>query len=172
MGLGANVGDVLAAFDAAASALEALGRIVAVSALYETDPVGPPQPMYLNAAIRLETALAPGELLEELLSIERQQGRERRERWGPRCLDLDILWISGLRVRTPHLEVPHPELEKRAFALLPLLDVAPNAAAPGGGERYATLAARLDRSGARRIAGTSAGRWRRSRNLGSGRPPA
>ncbi len=160
MGLGANLGDRRAAFDAATTDLEVLGRLVGVSALYETEPVGPPQPGYLNAAVRLETPLAAEALLDELLAIERRQGRERRERWGPRVLDLDILWISGMRVRTSRLEVPHPELHRRAFALLPLLDVAPDAADPEGHERYSTVLAALDSSGARRMPGTAAGAWR------------
>lgn len=163
LGLGANLGDRRAAFDAALDELEGLGRLVEVSALYETDPVGPPQPVYLNAAVRLETTLSPEALLGELLAIERRQGRERRERWGPRPLDLDILWIRDLRVDTTRLQVPHPELLRRAFALLPLLDVAPDAADPERGERYATLAAGLDRSGARCLAGTEGGTWRRRR---------
>lgn len=159
LGLGANLGDRRATLDAAVSGIGALGRLVGVSALYETDPVGPPQPDYLNAAVRLSTPLASEKLLDELLAIERRHGRERRERWGPRRLDLDILWISGRQVRTVRLEVPHPELPRRAFALLPLLDVAPHAADPATGERYAALAPGLDTSGARRVAGTAAGAW-------------
>lgn len=159
LGLGANLGDRRATLDAAVGGIGALGRLVGVSALYETDPVGPPQADYLNAAVRLSTPLPPEALLDELLAIERRHGRERRERWGPRLLDLDILWISGRHVRTARLEVPHPELSHRAFALLPLLDVAPDAADPRTGQRYAALASQLDTSGARRIAGTAAGAW-------------
>lgn len=140
--------------------LEVLGQVVGVSALYETDPVGPPQPAYLNAAVRLATPLPPEALLDELLAIEQRQGRKRRERWGPRVLDLDILWISGARVSTSRLQVPHPELQNRAFALLPLLDVAPDAADPVGRERYSKVVEGLDTSGARRVPGTAAGVWR------------
>lgn len=115
--------------------------------------------MYLNAAVRLVTPLSPEILLDELLAIERRHGRERRERWGPRRLDLDILWIAGQRVDTQRLRVPHPELTHRAFALLPLLDVAPDATDPAGNEPYAAQLSRMATSGARRIAGTAQGAW-------------
>lgn len=171
LGLGSNLGDRRATLVAAVRELEALGRVVGVSALYETDPVGPPQPDYLNAAVRLHTATSPEALLAELLAIERRHGRVRRERWGPRCLDLDILWIVGSCVRMPELEVPHPELERRPFALLPLLDVAPGAAPPEGGPGYAALASRLDISGVRRLPGSEAGAWAEPRGRGQSPDP-
>lgn len=111
------------------------------SRVYETEPVGGvPQPAFLNAAIILDCALEPLALLDELLRIERALGRRRGEsdvRWGPRLVDLDILWIRGVSVQEPRLQVPHSELATRAFALVPMLEVAPDAAHPTTGQRYA-----------------------------------
>lgn len=102
--------------------------------MYETEALvlagAPPQPKYLNAAVLLETDLEPEALLDRLLEIERAHGRERREKWGPRTIDLDILWIDGVTHATEKLVVPHPHLRERAFALRPLLDVAPTAKDP------------------------------------------
>lgn len=150
IGLGANLGDRRGTLHAAARALSALGAVSRYSFLYESAPVGPPQPDYLNAAVRLSTELAPSVLLTRLLDIERAAGRERRVRWGPRTLDLDVLWIRGRCIVSPELTVPHPELRQRAFALLPLLDVAPDAVDPTTGTPYASLLAALDVSGVRR----------------------
>lgn len=111
--------------------------------MYETVPVGAPPPNYLNAAVLLETELKPEELMRELLAIEADMGRVRKERNEPRVIDLDVLWIEGLVVRTDQLTVPHPRLTERAFALEPLLDVAPDAADPGTGRPYADV--RLER---------------------------
>ena len=136
VGLGSNLGDRQAELALALGALEPLGRVLGRSALYETEPVGPPQPAFLNAAARITTELAPEALLRELLGIERRRGRVRRERWGPRNIDLDILWIAGVVVALPELVVPHPELRRRPFALRPLLDVAPEASDPCDGVAY------------------------------------
>jgi 2-amino-4-hydroxy-6-hydroxymethyldihydropteridine diphosphokinase len=148
IGLGANLGDPRGAFRRALEALRLTGEIEAISSLYDTVPVGgPPQPRYLNAAVRVRTALSARTLLDTLLGIERSEGRERRERWGPRPLDLDILWISGLSVNEPGLTVPHPRLTERAFALLPLLEVAPDATDPRTGRPLRDLVNSLDTSG-------------------------
>jgi 2-amino-4-hydroxy-6-hydroxymethyldihydropteridine diphosphokinase len=140
VGLGANLGDRLATLRGAARALGALavdGRLLASSRVYETAPIGgPEQPAFLNAAVLLDYDGAPLALLEALLAIEARFGRERRERWGPRTLDLDVLWIEGLAVNDPRLVVPHPRLSARAFAVLPLLDVAPGARDPASGAAY------------------------------------
>ncbi len=122
IGLGSNLGDSRRLLATAALEIERLGRPRGRSSLYETEPVGPPQPRFLNAALRLDIGLAPDALLEALLGIERRLGRVRNERWGPRLIDLDILWAKGTAVATPALSVPHPELRKRAFALFPLLE--------------------------------------------------
>lgn len=149
VGLGGNLGDRLAHLRAGVRALARLGVVERVSSVYETEPLGPPQPRYLNAAVLLTTALDAEGLLDELLRIELSEGRERRERWGARTLDLDVLWIEGQAVCTARIEVPHPGLRERAFALLPLLEVCPAAADPLTGQRYADLV--LDPSGVRRV---------------------
>lgn len=151
VGLGANLGDRRATLISAVLALQAHGIVQAVSDLYESAAVGPPQPDYLNAAVLLDSALAPGELLPELLAIERAHGRERRERWGPRTLDLDLLYSPALLLNEAALTLPHPELTRRAFALQPLLDVAPSASDPRSEARYADLIAGLGRQGLRRL---------------------
>jgi 2-amino-4-hydroxy-6-hydroxymethyldihydropteridine diphosphokinase len=152
IGLGSNLGDRGETLRQAVVELGTLGNLLGVSALYETEPVGPPQPSYLNAAIRLLTPLDLPALLSELLAIERRFGRERRERWGARTLDLDILWASSGTFETETLVVPHPHLCERAFALLPLLDVAPEATDPRSGEAYAVALERCTRAGARELA--------------------
>jgi 2-amino-4-hydroxy-6-hydroxymethyldihydropteridine diphosphokinase len=152
IGLGSNLGDRAEILRWAVVELGALGEAVAISALYETEPVGPPQPAYLNAAVRLVTPLDLPRLLDQLLAIERRAGRERRERWGARILDLDILWASSGVFESETLKVPHPRLNERAFALLPLLDVVPDAIDPRSGEPYARVLERCTRAGAQELA--------------------
>lgn len=132
IGVGSNLGDRAAYLRSAAKRIAASPGLVleARSRIYETPPLGPPQPAYLNAALRVAAEPDPEALLDILHGIERDHGRARRERWGPRTLDLDILFGldasgSSLVIATHRLEVPHPGLRARAFALAPLLDVAP-----------------------------------------------
>ncbi len=137
IGLGANLGDKLATLEAALSELAHLGDLEAVSRLYETAPVGGPvQPDYYNAAVCIRSELQPGALLQKLLEIERNHGRIRVCRWGPRELDLDILWIEGTNVDEAGLRVPHARLLERNFALVPLVEVAPDARDPNSGLEY------------------------------------
>ncbi len=153
IGLGGNLGEPRAAFRRALAALSRIGEVRGVSSLYDTAPVGgPPQPRYLNAAVRLWTTLGPRALLETLLELERAEGRQRLGRWGPRPLDLDLLWIDEVALDEPGLTVPHPRLHERAFALLPLLEVVPDAADPRTGEPLRCLVSGLDSSGVTRIA--------------------
>lgn len=125
VGLGSNLGERAAYLSAAVARLEAHPEVVveARSSVVATPALTQPQPDFLNAAVRLQTTLEPEALLEVLLGIEHALGRERRERWGARTIDLDVLWIRGETVQTPRLEVPHPGLLVRAFALHPLLEV-------------------------------------------------
>ncbi len=144
--LGSNLGPREEHIAAAFSALSTLPatRLLARSPVTETAPVGgPPQGPYLNAAALIESAIAPLDLLDHLLAIERRAGRERRERWGPRTLDLDLLWSPGLILDEPRLQLPHPRLAERIFALEPLLALAPEARDPRTGEPYAAALARL-----------------------------
>jgi 2-amino-4-hydroxy-6-hydroxymethyldihydropteridine diphosphokinase len=141
VGVGANLGDRERTIRAA---LEALPGVVAVSQLRETEPVGViDQPRFLNGAAALETELSPRALLDVLLAVERELGRERRERWGPRTIDLDLLLYGGETIDEPGLTVPHPRLHERRFALEPLLDLDPELAIPGRG-RVADVLAELD----------------------------
>jgi 2-amino-4-hydroxy-6-hydroxymethyldihydropteridine diphosphokinase len=131
IGLGSNQGRPLAQLEAAVRALRADPdvTVTAVSPWYRSRPVGGPtdQPDFLNGVLAARTRLAPEELLERLQEIERSLGRARaREvRHGPRPLDLDLLFYDDLELALPHLVVPHPRLEERAFVLVPLADVAP-----------------------------------------------
>ena len=106
-------------------------RVVRVSSMLETEPVGgPPQGPYLNAAAELRTELAPRPLLEVLLSIEDELGRQRTVRWGPRTLDLDLLLYENRTIEEPGLRVPHPRMHERRFVLQPLCEIAPEAVHP------------------------------------------
>jgi 2-amino-4-hydroxy-6-hydroxymethyldihydropteridine diphosphokinase len=144
--LGSNLGDRAAHLAGAVAALRQEPEIdvVAVSGVYETAPVGPPpQGPYLNAAVRAETRLAPGPLLDRLRHIESSRGRRRRrERWAPRTLDLDLLFYGDERIDEVGLIVPHPRLHERAFVLEPLRDVAADFVHPVLGETVEDLARR------------------------------
>jgi 2-amino-4-hydroxy-6-hydroxymethyldihydropteridine diphosphokinase len=125
----------------AARRLDAVAPIAARSRVYETAPVGKvDQPAFLNAAVSVSWRGAPEELLAALLAIEASLGRERRERWAARTIDLDVLWIDGVVVASDTLDVPHPRLTERAFAVVPLLDVVPDAVDPRTGARIAAPA--------------------------------
>lgn len=146
IGLGSNLATPCELLRAALAALAALpdSRLVAVSAAYASDPLGPPdQPRYLNAVAALDTRLAPLQLLDALQAIELAQGRERKdERWGPRTLDLDILLFGDRLIDEPRLQVPHYHLHARPFVLYPLADVAPaDLQLPDGRTLAALLAA-------------------------------
>ena len=144
VGLGANLG---MREETLRRAVELLGAadgvdVLAVSQLRETEPVGVvDQPPFLNGAVAIETALAPRDLLDVLLEIERSLGRVREERWGPRTIDLDLLVYGNVVVDEPGLRVPHPHLHERRFALEPLAELAPELEVPGRGRVSALLTA-------------------------------
>ncbi|HEY4529574.1 MAG TPA: 2-amino-4-hydroxy-6-hydroxymethyldihydropteridine diphosphokinase [Luteimonas sp.] len=152
IGLGGNIGDVQAMLRSAFDAIAALPgtRLAARSRLYRTPAWGvETQPDFINAAACVETTLGPQALLDALLGIERLHGRVRAadgSRWGPRTLDLDLLLHGDAVIDTPGLVLPHPQLHLRAFVLVPLADVAPDAMVPGQG-RVATLLQALDTGG-------------------------
>jgi 2-amino-4-hydroxy-6-hydroxymethyldihydropteridine diphosphokinase len=142
VGFGANLGDRLRTMRAALRELSREAEVLRTSRVYESPPFGGmDQPPYLNAAalVRVQAALPDGAfvLLDTLLAIEARLGRVRRERWGPRTLDLDLLWIDGVRIDAPRLVVPHPHLRERPFAMAPLLDLVSDARDPLTGEPYA-----------------------------------
>lgn len=155
IGLGSNLADPSAQVEAGLRALSRMHRtrLVARSHLYRSAPWGcVDQPEYVNAVAHLETALEPRELLDALLALERAAGRERDgTRWGPRLLDLDILVYGAIELDEPGLRLPHPHLHERAFALVPLAEIAPDLVIPGHG-RIANLLAGVDASTCRRMA--------------------
>ena len=147
--LGANLGDRIGTLRAAVEEIGGLGTVLAVSGVFETDPVGgPEQPAYLNAVLLLETGLTPQALLAALQAIETGHGRTREVRWGARTLDLDILDFDGLVLDEPDLVLPHPRAHERAFVLVPWLDADPDAVVVGHGPASALLAA-IGRDGVR-----------------------
>jgi 2-amino-4-hydroxy-6-hydroxymethyldihydropteridine diphosphokinase len=155
IGLGANLGDRRKTMAAAIAAISALPdvEILARSSVWRTAPVGgPPQPDFYNAALAVRSFSPPEELMRSLLAIETRFGRVRSERNAPRIVDLDLLWHDGapLRIRRPgmpEVDLPHPRLHERAFALAPLLEVAPDAADPVSGKPYRAILAELGMAG-------------------------
>lgn len=148
--IGSNLASPLEQVNAALAALAEIpdSQIVAVSPFYRTPPLGPQdQPDYLNAAVALDTDLAPETLLDHTQRIELQQGRERKaHRWGPRTLDLDIMLFGDRQIATPRLTVPHYDMKNRAFMLLPLVHIAPDVCFPDG-VKVADILSNLDPSG-------------------------
>jgi 2-amino-4-hydroxy-6-hydroxymethyldihydropteridine diphosphokinase len=143
VGIGSNLGDREATLRRAVELLAAEEgiEVVAVSELRETEPVGPvEQGPFVNGAVRLATELPPHELLERLLAIEQRLGRVRKERFGPRTIDLDLLVYGEQVIDEPGLTIPHPRLHERRFALEPLAELAPDLAIPGKGSISALLA--------------------------------
>jgi 2-amino-4-hydroxy-6-hydroxymethyldihydropteridine diphosphokinase len=142
IGIGSNLGDRERLI---ADALSLVGahegiELAAISKVRETEPVGVvDQPRFLNAAAKLETELPAREVLERLLAVERELGRVRVERYGPRTIDLDLLLYGDEVIDEPGLRVPHPRLQERRFVLEPLLDLDPGLAAPGLGQIRALL---------------------------------
>lgn len=148
LALGSNIGDKTGHIRRAVAAIAALPgtRVTARSALYRTPPWGKTdQDWFANAAIAVETTLGPEALLEACLAIEAELGRVRRERWGPRVIDIDLLTHGETRISTDRLTLPHPAMAERAFVLVPLGEIAPDFALDG--QPIATLLARLDRQG-------------------------
>ncbi|MFM8944123.1 MAG: 2-amino-4-hydroxy-6-hydroxymethyldihydropteridine diphosphokinase [Actinomycetota bacterium] len=124
LGLGSNLGDRDATLQAAVDALVAAGvRVVRSSSVYETEPVGPPQPRFRNAVIEVDCDLEPHDLLDRCLGVEAALGRVRGERWGPRTIDVDLLTCDDLRVDDGRLTLPHPRMAERAFVLVPLAEL-------------------------------------------------
>ncbi|BDU16103.1 2-amino-4-hydroxy-6-hydroxymethyldihydropteridine diphosphokinase [Lysobacter auxotrophicus] len=147
IGMGSNLGDSIATLKHALRALDALPdtRVARASRLYRTAAWGvTEQPDFINAVALLRTRRAPRELLGDLLAIEREAGRRRLEdgsdRWGPRTLDLDLLLYGEARIDEPGLHVPHPRLHERAFVLVPLAEIAPDARIPDVGTAAQALA--------------------------------
>lgn len=133
------MGDRLCFLQAAVNAIDAIDDLVAVSGVYETDPVGGPQQgLFLNVVAQLSTGRLPRNLLELCQQLETSAGRVREVRWGPRTLDADVLWVEGETADEPDLIVPHPRMLERAFVMVPLGELAPDLVAgwvnPGIGD--------------------------------------
>lgn len=126
--LGSNLGDSQQTLEQAVTKLENVPEIAieAVSSWYETLPIGPAQPNYINGCVALTTSLTPEDLLDTLLKIETEFGRVREERWGARTLDLDLILYDDLILETPNLQIPHPRMRERAFVLVPLAEIVPH----------------------------------------------
>jgi 2-amino-4-hydroxy-6-hydroxymethyldihydropteridine diphosphokinase len=134
--IGSNLNDPSAQVRTAFGNLAALPgtRLVLRSGLYVTRPMGPQdQPDFVNAAAGLLTQLRPRVLMAQLLRIEESMGRRRQERWGPRVIDLDLIWMPGETIDEPGLTLPHPGVSTRNFVLYPLAEIAPTLAIPGHG---------------------------------------
>ncbi|XGV95025.1 MAG: 2-amino-4-hydroxy-6-hydroxymethyldihydropteridine diphosphokinase [Leptolyngbya sp. BL-A-14] len=152
--LGSNLGDSLTTLEAALKVLAQTPGIVleARSHWYWTKAVGPPQPDYLNGCAILTVTLTPHALLKTLLQTEVKFGRVRRERWGARTLDLDLLLFDDVILNTPDLQIPHPHMTERAFVLVPLAEIAPAWIEPISGKTIAALVQTVDCSEVRRMA--------------------
>jgi 2-amino-4-hydroxy-6-hydroxymethyldihydropteridine diphosphokinase len=154
VGLGSNLGDRLANLQ---RAVELLGASDGVSfqrssRVYETDPVGPPQPDYLNAVVEVDTSLLPEALLAACMRVESEMGRVRGERWGPRVIDLDLLTYGRRSIDEPGLTVPHPRMHERLFVLAPLLELDADPLLPAGRTVRSVRLGPADLSGVRPVA--------------------
>jgi 2-amino-4-hydroxy-6-hydroxymethyldihydropteridine diphosphokinase len=155
LSLGSNLGDRLANLRDARRRLERKVRIDKVSSVYDTDPVGyEDQPPFLDAVVQGWTDLEPMPLLDFVKDIEEEMGRVPTLHWGPRLIDIDILTYGRHRIETLHLIVPHPEMRKRAFVLVPLAEIAPHFIIPGAATGAVDLAARAPGLDGIRVFGT------------------
>lgn len=157
LGLGANLGERLETLRGARQALHKVPavNVVASASLYESVAIGGPegQPPYLNSVVQIETVFSPERLLETCQQIEKDFGRRRDEHWGPRTLDIDLLFFDNILRLDPDLVLPHPRLHERAFVLMPLVDLAPDLTHPVVFLTLEELLLRLDSTeGVQRIA--------------------
>jgi 2-amino-4-hydroxy-6-hydroxymethyldihydropteridine diphosphokinase len=151
LALGSNLGDRSANLRAAIAALPPDVHVVQESQIYETPPWGfTDQPAFLNMALKGKTVLGPVELLHRLKNLETGLGRQPSVRWGPRLIDMDILFYAGLILEIQGLVIPHPHLHERAFVLVPLADLAPDLIHPVFCKSVRELMAELDSSGVKR----------------------
>lgn len=144
LSLGSNLGNREQNLKEAVRRASTLGRVVAVSSFYETEPVEvTDQPWFLNCVLALETTAEPAQLMRELLRIEHEMGRQRLVKKGPRSIDIDILLFGDAVVNTPDLTIPHPEMTRRRFVLEPLAEIAPELLHPVSQKTVTRLLAEL-----------------------------
>lgn len=144
LSLGSNLGNREQNLEEAVRRASTLGRVVAVSSFYETEPVEvTDQPWFLNCVLALETTAEPAQLMRELLRIEHEMGRQRLVKKGPRSIDIDILLFGNAVVNTPDLTIPHPEMTRRRFVLEPLAEIAPDLLHPVSQKTVTLLLAEL-----------------------------
>ena len=148
IGLGGNIGSVLENLNQAIAVLDQTPGITVThcSSWYQSHPVGPPQPDFINGCALLDVTLSPQGLLNSLLAIEQHFGRIRKERWGPRTLDLDLIFYGNQRLNLPSLQIPHPQFHLRPFVLVPLAEIAPEWIDPNSGQAVRELVTRVDGS--------------------------
>lgn len=152
LALGTNLGNRTGNLRAAIQSLPPTVIVRQASPVYETPPWGmTDQPAFLNMVLQGETHLSPLELLAYLKNLETELGRTPAVRWGPRLIDMDILFYDNLVLRVPGLTIPHPHLQERAFVLVPLMDIAPDLVHPVLGKSIKDLLAECDGSGIKRI---------------------
>lgn len=144
LSVGSNLGNREQNLKEAVRRASTLGRVVAVSSFYETEPVEvTDQPWFLNCVLALETTAEPAQLMRELLRIEHEMGRQRLVKKGPRSIDIDILLFGNAVVNTPDLTIPHPEMTRRRFVLEPLAEIAPDLLHPVSQKTVTLLLAEL-----------------------------
>ena len=131
IGIGSNLGDRIENCIKAVGEISSFATVLALSSIYETEPVGKEdQPYFINCVVKIETELSPSDLLASLQSVEDRLGRRGKERWGPRLIDLDIIFYNDLAIETEELTIPHPRAHLRRFVLLPLSEIAPRLVHP------------------------------------------
>jgi 2-amino-4-hydroxy-6-hydroxymethyldihydropteridine diphosphokinase len=148
IGVGSNLGDKRKNINRALELLTGSSEVIFTkrSSFYQTDPVGyKEQDWFLNMVVEIATSLTPWELLNRLMAIENEMGRQREIHWGPRIIDLDILLYGQLKINSPDLQVPHPRLEERAFVVVPLAEISPGLLLPSG-RKVSDLADQLSKS--------------------------
>lgn len=154
LGFGSNVGNKRKFINGALSALSGGVKIQSASSFYRTEPWGNrDQPAFYNLCAKGTTTLSPKELLAFIKSVEAKLGRTHREKWGPREIDIDLLFYDSEIIKSPRLEVPHPHIAERAFVLVPLKEIAPDLVHPELKKTIAELSAVVDAGGAEKVDG-------------------